>query len=65
MPREETGLLERAVNFKLNVMELLTPALNAEQYNFGQRELCFQVFAAKHESNYFPIRGFQSLLLLM
>lgn len=45
-------------------MKLPTPALKAEQYNFGQRGLCLPVFAAKHEANYFPIRGFQSLLVL-
>lgn len=65
VPKEETGLLQGAGNFKLSVIKLPTPALKAEHYNSGQSELCFPVFAAMHEANYFPVRGFQSLLLLI
>lgn len=63
--KEETGLLQGACNFKLSLMKLPTPALKAENRNSGQSEPCFPVFAAMHETNYFSIRGFQSLLLLL
>lgn len=65
VPKEENGLLQKAHNFKLYLLKPHTPALKAENCNSQQRELHFPVFAPMPETNYFAIRGFQSLLLLI
>lgn len=65
VPKEGTELLWGAYNFKRSLMKLSTPARKAENCNSGQSEPCFPILAAMHEANHFPIRDFQSLVLVL
>lgn len=65
VPKEGTELLCGTYNFKQSLMKHSTLALKPENYNSGQSEPCFPVFAAMNEANHFPIRDFQSLVLVL